>query len=175
MTNPVGIKLARLIRERSYLSGEIARLEESAQRVERDIAAARIRLKTLRSVELAKAQQRLTEVDRLIQEDAPGIDPNDINVVRRTPRQTTGAHGNLIGAVIEILQSTTKGVSTIEVAQRIAPQFGMPWETANDRDYSVSRVRRILNNLKTRGAVERLSSTTTEHNQAVARWRWCAD
>jgi prefoldin subunit 5 len=78
MASHVGTKLSRLIRERSYLSGEVGRLQESARRIQAEIADARARLKAIKAAELPKALKRLAEVDRLIQVDAPGIDPNDI-------------------------------------------------------------------------------------------------
>lgn len=174
MANHIGTKLSRLIRERSYLSGEIERLEEAAQDLQREIEALRAKRKT-KVVELKRVRLRLVEVDDFIRADAPNIDPNDINVVRRTPRQSTGAHGTLVGAVVALLRSNLDAVSTIEVAEKLAPEFGLPWTTAKGRDYTLSRVRRILNNLKERKAVARASAATGEHNQPVARWRWAGD
>jgi hypothetical protein len=112
MANHVGTKLSRLIRERSYLSGEIARLRESEQAILAEIEAATARLTGLRDVDLRKAQERLDEIDGLIHVEAPSIDPNDINVVRRVLRKSSAKHGALIDAVVENLRSSPDGIDS---------------------------------------------------------------
>jgi septation ring formation regulator EzrA len=175
MANHVGTKLSRLIRERSYLSGELARLRDSERAILAEIEAATERLTRLRDGDIHKARERLNELDRLIHEEAPSIDPNDINVVRRTLRRSSSKHGELIGAVVENLRSSPNGISTHEMASRIAPQFALPWTTREEKSDTISRVRRMLNNLKAKGAVQRLPGEMSANGQEIARWRWIAD
>ena len=124
---------------------------------------------------MRKAKERLDELDRLIHEEAPSIDPNDIDVVRRKPRRSSGKHGALVDAVVESLRSSPDGISTHEMASRIAPQFELPWTTRDEKADTISRVRRMLNNLKMKGAVRRLPGELSENGQLVGRWRWIAD
>jgi hypothetical protein len=175
MANHVGTKLSRLIRERSYLSGELARLRDSEQAILAEIEAATARLTGLRDVDMRKAQERLDEIDGLIHVEAPAIDPNDINVVRRVLRKSSAKHGALIAAVVENLRSSPDGISTHEMAGRIAPQFALPWTTREAKSDTISRVRRMLNNLKAKGAVQRLPGEMSVNGQEIARWRWIAD
>lgn len=140
-----------------------------------EIEAATARLTGLRDVDLRKAQERLDEIDGLVHVEAPSIDPNDINVVRRVLRKSSAKHGALIDAVVENLRSSPDGISTHEMAGRIAPQFGLPWATRDEKAAAASRVRRMLNKLKAKGAIQRLPGEMSANGQEIARWRWIAD
>ena len=174
MPHNISLRLTRLIRERSYLSGEVVRGHQRVMDLIEEVGQARARLHQAEQ-ELGSLKRRREQLDRLIRQEAPSIDPTNIQTVQETPRTTKQEHGALITTVIENLRSSPQGISTFEMTQRIAPQFGLPWSTAAEQRDSMSRARRILNRLKTQGAVKRLPSTERRNGQKLARWLWIAD
>lgn len=167
-------RLARLIRERSYLSGEIVRGHDLVMALTAQIGELRERVLAARE-DIAHKEARKADLDALIQQGSAAIDPADINTVKKTHRRTSGPRGDLIQAVVENLMSSPDGITTLDLAERLAPQFGMPWAAANERYQTVERVRRMLNKLKVKGAVQRLDGARSPNNQKVARWKWVGD
>ena len=174
MANHVSLRLSRLIRQRSYLSGEVVRAHQRVMDLTEEVAAARARLHQAQQ-ELANLQQWRVDLDKTIRKEAPSIDPSYIQTVQETPRKTVREHGALIETVVAYLRASSNGVTTYEVARCIAPQFGLPWETSAEQSETVSRVRRIFNNLKKRGALKRLPSTQRHKGQELGLWVWIAD
>lgn len=171
MPKRVSNRLSRLIRERSYLSGEIVRAHDRIIDLTKAMGELRTQLFEVKA-DLEKREARKAELDRLIRQGSSAIDPTEINTVKKTPRTTYRPRGELVGAVIENLRASPDGISTVEMTDRIAPQFGMPWGTPKERDQALERVRRILNQLKEKGAAERFRSAITPHGQRVGIWRW---
>ena len=174
MANHISLRLSRLIRQRSYLSGEVVRAHQRVMDLTEEVAAARAKLHQAQQ-ELANLQQWRVDLDKTIRKEAPSIDPSYIQTVQETPRQTEREHGALIETVVAYLRASSNGVTTYEVARCIAPQFGLPWETSAEKSETVSRVRRIFNNLKKRGALKRLPSTQRHKGQELGLWVWIAD
>ena len=112
MANHISLRLGRLIRQRSYLSGEVVRAHQRVMDLTEEVAAARAKLHQARQ-ELENLQQWRADLDKTIRKEAPSIDPSYIQTVQETPRKTTREHGSLIETVVAYLRASSNGVSCL--------------------------------------------------------------
>lgn len=173
MASTISNRLARLIRERAYLSGEIDRTQQKVEGLDQEIVALRERQRALQE-EIEDQQAKLHAIDTKIREEASSIDPNDIQSMKLTPRHAPGRHGDLVKALIEMLK-IYPGISTLEMADRVAVEFGYPMGTPSQRNVVRERVKHGMHALRNKGAVERLPSKTGAKGQKVACWKWIGD
>jgi len=165
--------LARLIRARAYLSGEISRNEQKAADLNQELAALRERQLALQK-EIEDQQSQRVAIDATIRKEAPSIDPNDIQSRKLTPRRVPGRHGDFIKLMITLLKDSP-GISTIEMAKLLAPDFETPEGTPEGWEALRRRVKNVMNVLRDKGAVARLPSKPSPTGHKVACWKWIGD
>ena len=156
--------LARLIKRRSYTSGEIRPLERRVKELRALLESA--------EAELAGVRNELAKIDEAIAKEEADLDPEAILVRRRTARRIECRHGTFIGEIVECLKAHPESIPIYELMDQVAPKVGFPITTSQERRYAQERIRRALNTLKSKGAVMRLPSQTGLKGQPVSRWLW---
>ncbi|MBU6514158.1 MAG: hypothetical protein KGR99_17805 [Betaproteobacteria bacterium] len=166
MARQVGTKLLRLIRERSYLSGELPILEKAVSDRSAELQAAR------EGLEVARA--KIAELDAQIVALVPGIDPNDVHPRRRTPRRQSAPHGAFVDTLVEVLQEAgAAGINAKELGAQLWLVFPMDQSTADCRRKARRKIGKALRGLAARGAVEQIGQDTDPTTgQSIGRWRW---
>ena len=166
MARHLSTKLLRLIRERSYLSGELPILEKAVSDRSAELQAAR------EDVEAARA--KIADLDAQIVALAPGIDPNDIHPRRRTPRRLSAPHGSFVDTMVEILQDAgVAGINAKELGAQLWLVFPMDQSTADLRREARWKITKALSVLAARGAIEQIGQDTDPTTgQRIGRWRW---
>ena len=157
-------RLARLIKQRAYASGEVAL---SAKQVD----TLRLHLTAAEEI-LRAAEHELAAIDTEIEQVGAGIDVQAIASRRRTPRRMTAQRGTFLGEIIQRLQGVTEPIPLHKLASHVAEAVGLPMNTASQRNYAQERVRRDLNKLKARGIVARADNTASPTGRSIGCWTW---
>ena len=163
MTNLIGNRVSRLVRERAYLSGELLRLEQAVRDAQERLDAQKVCLNRMLA--------RIEDVDRSIRQFS-GIDPTCIASIRATPKTGLGQFGDLRRTLVDILKEKKSPITTVEIIQRIGPVMGWDLATAHGRKKAREAVRKPLQIFKDRMVVERLPSHETAHRRNCGVWRW---
>lgn len=165
MARRLSTKLLRLIRERSYLAGEVTRLEQVVAERLADLEQAQARV--------AAAKAQLAEMDTTITTLEPTLRPDDIRSQRRIPRRYPTAHGRIVDTLVEVLQEAgPQGITSRELTRQLLLVFPMDVSSSDLYEDARHRFRRPLLTLKKRGVVEQIGEEKTPGGKTVVRWRW---
>ena len=167
MAQTVSPKIARLIRQRAYLSGSLKDLETRVTSIQAQLDAAQ--------AAVATTHRTLAEIDQEIRTACPGIDPEDIRSIRAWPKLGDAPFGGLIDAIVQVLRQSPQGVTTEELRDLLSDKFRLGGENAAERRRARNRVLRPLNGLKAKGLVQRFDGGTSRSGQPIARWLWLGD
>lgn len=167
MTNPVGTKLSRLIRERSYTSGSLKRLERDIASIVSLLAPLLAEHKTLKR-KRRKVLSKIAELDTTIQEQST-IEVAEIIARQCTPRLLTSRHGAFNAEMVSLLRDAEKPLMSEQIIAYMAQTFNMPQSTPKEREETRRRVTRRLRELVKKKAVIRLH----DPNMNVGGlWKW---
>lgn len=167
MVNPAGNALSRLIKDRSYVKGE-------ANTLQRRLKAIRINLEALETERIALAvrleaiRQRLQVLDEKIQ----GFGDIPVELIRgqrKYQRRSIGMHGSRRAELVKFLLAANRSVSTVEVRDNLAPMFGLPLDTVDQRRLAQRWAHDMLKNLMLTGAIAKQAGLT---NKRSVCWIW---
>ena len=150
----------RLIRERAYLSGSLAEVEDKTSALKAQLSALRR--------DKRKILVRLGEIDEVI-EALSRIQVGQIRPIRAMPRQYVKKHGDFRKELIRVLQDVNGPIPMSHLVQYMAEAFDLPRNNPAERERATELVRRPLNIFRQKGAVIRLPTLkgTTE-----GIWQW---
>ena len=160
MVNNLGIKLNKLVKERTYLGGTLLRLQNKAEELRVEYKATRVAVK--------KANVRWAELGSEI-EKLSALDLEDIRKIKETPRKTDQLHGALTREFIRVLKSIDGPITTGELVQYIVKLYGYPYNTQAERRATRNAVICPLNIFSKRGVVIRLPAL---EGSKQGRWQW---
>lgn len=160
MVNNLGVKLNRLVKERAYLGGALPQLQNKAEelKVEYAAAIADLNVATIRWAELG------TKIEKM-----SAINLDDIRKIRETPRKTDQPLGSLTRELIRVLKSIDGPITTGELVQYIVKLYGYPYNTQAERRATRNAVICPLNLFGKRGVAIRLPAL---EGSQQGRWQW---
>ena len=157
-------RLARLIKKRSYASGEVAIATRRVESIRLQLAAAK---ESFRAV-----KRQLAAIDAEIKQIESELDVQAIAARRHTPRRIAAKRGTLLGEIIQYMQDATGPVPLHTVTAHVAQVVGLPMDSMTQRNYAHERIRRELNKLKVKGAVARMENAVSSTGRAIGCWIW---
>lgn len=168
MSRRLSNAVLRLIAERSYAAGDLAKVEQEAALREAEVRAAR---KTLKA-----ARAKVAKIDAEILALEPGLTPEAIAARRRTLRTHDAPHGAIVAALVAALKDAgPEGTTTDALRDMLLDKFPMDQSTWKLRRQALTTVSQPLRVLAAKGAVARLPDEVAKSGRKVGRWAWIAD
>ena len=167
MANPIGYRLSRIIRQRSYAAGELEIIEEK-------IRKSQVALHEVQTAHKALLKEQKQLVTRLAELDAElvqrsEIEPSEIYARRQIPKRYSDRHGSVVATLVELLKNADAPLTTTQIVDIMAERFALPRTTPNERRYARKWVTTKLRVLVKKGAVVPLHDLT---DNLTGLWRW---
>ena len=159
MARGIGNELVRVIRERAYLAGELAKAD-------REIALIRDSLKAAKSVqrEIAKKIVRLDE-----EVERSKLNPSEIRPIQGKPRVRVFRHGTFTSKLVDLVRDADGAIATGYIITCMVDSQGLPYSTPDERDKTRRSIVERLRVLARKGAIKRLHDTS---NNQEGVWLW---
>jgi hypothetical protein len=153
-------ELARLIRNRAYESGALAKAEH--------LVALHGKELLLAETERARASSVLDGIDKELRKC--GIEPRAIRTIRSTPRRLKLTHGAFGREVVCYLKKAGTPVGTHELVGHLCLIFGFyEGDAARDREWLRGKTTRCLRKIVAKGAVQRIHDPK---RNKLGLWLW---
>lgn len=160
MANPWGIKLSRAIRERSYSSAAIVRMEKRVELLLVELASARS--------DLDVAKEYLASLDQKIA-SLSAINVSEIRHINKTPKSGLFKHGDLASAIVQVLKDAQAPLETPKIIILVARMLDLPIDNSKDWAETRLRIKKQLQAYAKRGAIERHHDL---HSSKIGAWKW---
>lgn len=159
MARGISNALARLIRDRAYLGGELAKAEGC-------VAKASAALKAANSAR-RKITKKVATLDAQIA--AANLDPTQIRPIAQTPRVRVVRHGSFTSEIVSVLLNANGPLATGEIIGHLIATHALPYGTPQERDKTRRSIVERLRVLTRKGAILRLHDTK---NNQEGIWLW---
>ena len=170
MTNHLGNKISRIIRDIAYTKGELATQKQIADKAHEQLRQAAEQFKAARAV-IRKAEQRMSELRESLAENID-LPVGDIRAIRSWPKLPTTSYAKVMKELVRYLQAAGEPKSSEEVFDHLSTMFGMPVSTYKERVYTKCSIRKRLRLLVTKGVVARFPEENVLDGQSTAYWHW---
>lgn len=170
MTNHLGNKICRIIRDIAYTKGELASQKQIADKAREQLRQAAEQFKAAQAA-IRKAEQRMSELRESLAENID-LPIDDIRAIRSWPKLPTTSYGKVMKELVRYLQAAGEPKSSDEVFDHLSTMFGMPVSTYKERVYTKCSIRKRLRLLVTKGVVARFPEETVLDGQSTAYWHW---
>lgn len=169
MSNHLGNKINRIIREIAYTKGELASQKQIADKAYEQLQLAATQLKSARAA-IRKVECRIEELRELLANNI-ALPVEDIRAIRNWPKLPTTSYGKVMKVLVQYLQDAGEPKSSDEIIDHLVEIFGMPMATYKERTYTKSSIRKRLRQLVTKGVVARFPEELVLDGSS-AYWHW---
>lgn len=159
MARGISNALARVIRERAYFAGELAKAD-------REVAAASTALKAAKAAR-RKIASKVAKLDAEIEESK--LDPTEIRAIEKKPRVRVVQHGSFTAKLVELVRDAEGAITTGQIIAYMVSHLGLQYGTPAERDKTRRCIVERLRVLARKGAIKRLHETT-DNQEGV--WLW---
>lgn len=159
MARGISNALARLIRDRAYLGGELAKADNC-------LAEASAALKAVR-VSRCKIAKKVAILDAKIA--AANLDPSQIRPITLTPRVRVVRHGSFTSEIVAVVLNARGPITTGEIIGHLIATHGLPYSNPAERDKTRRCIVERLRVLARKGAIQRLHNT---NDNQEGLWSW---
>jgi hypothetical protein len=159
-------ELARLIRERAYAAGTLAKAEDEIARFQQQLREAE-RLRDVAKAELMRQNALLARY--------PTIKVHSIRAIRPQPRRLKIAHGAFTKEMVRYLREAKRPVGTGELRDYLFAVFEIErGSTAEEREWQRTKVCKRLREMVKRNVVLRVNARSLGRGRH-GLWLWTGD
>lgn len=159
MARGISNALARVIRERAYFAGELAKAD-------REVAAASNVLKAAKAAR-KKIASKVSKLDAEIEQS--NLDPTEIRAIQEKPRVRVTRHGTFTAKLVQLVRDAECAITTGQIIALMISHFALSYGTPDERDKTRRCIVERLRVLARKGAIKRLHDTS-DNQEGV--WLW---